>query len=130
MSLWSLLSAPLLLGCDLSKLDPFTLNLLTNDEVIAIDQDPLGKQAKQVIKKDSMQVWVKDLEDGTRAIGIFNLQNEFHSVTLSWQELGLKGNIHVRDLWSQKDLGLKPQSFTTTIPPHGVSLIKISGFTL
>ena len=129
MSLWSLLSAPLLLGCDLSKLDPFTLNLLTNDEVIAIDQDPLGKQAKQVIKKDSMQVWVKDLEDGSRAIGIFNLQNEFHSVTLNWQELGLKGNIHVRDLWSQKDLGPKPNSFTTTIPPHGVSLIKISGFT-
>jgi len=128
MSLWSLLSAPLLLGCDLSRLDPFTLNLLTNDEVIAIDQDPLGKQAKQVIKKDSMQVWVKELEDGSKAIGIFNLQNEFHSLSLNWEDIGLKGAPQVRDVWQQKDLGKKEKGYTVTVAPHGVSLIKVAGF--
>jgi alpha-galactosidase len=128
MSLWSLLSAPLLLGCDLSKLDAFTLNLLTNDEVIAVDQDPLGKQARQVIKKDSLQVWVKELEDGTKAVGIFNLQSDFHPITLKWEEIGLQGGIRVRDLWQQKDLGIKENGYTVTIAPHGVNLIKISGF--
>src|SRR6185503_5976711 len=98
ISLWSLLSAPLLLGCDLSKLDAFTLNLLTNDEVIAIDQDPLGKQARQIINQDSIQVWMKDLEDGTKALGVFNLKNDFREITLQWKDLGLKGNIQVRDL--------------------------------
>jgi alpha-galactosidase len=128
MSLWSLLSAPLLLGCDLSRLDPFTLNLLTNDEVIAIDQDPLGKQAKQVIKQDSMQVWVKDLEDGSKAVGVFNLRNGFHPVTLNWDSIGVRGKIHVRDVWQQKDLGVKEKEYTVTVAPHGVSLIRISGF--
>jgi hypothetical protein len=128
MSLWSMLSAPLLLGCDLSKLDPFTLNLLTNDEVIAIDQDPLGKQARQVLVKDSVQVWVKDLDDGTKAVGIFNLKNDFRPVTLKWEEIGLNGKIRVRDVWQQKDLGVKDDAYTVTVAPHGVNLIRISGF--
>jgi hypothetical protein len=126
MSLWILLSAPLLLGCDLARLDTFTLNLLTNDEVIAIDQDPLGKQAKQVINKDSMQVWIKDLEDGTKAIGIFNLRNDFQSTVVKWDEIGIKGKVRVRDVWRQKDLGIKQDSYDSAIPPHGVVLLKIS----
>jgi alpha-galactosidase len=73
ISLWCMLSAPLLIGCDLERLDPFTLNLLTNDEVIALDQDPLGKQAFPKIIEGDIQVWVKDLEDGNDAFGIFNL---------------------------------------------------------
>lgn len=128
ISLWSMLSAPLLLGCDLAKLDPFTLNLLTNDEVLAIDQDPLGKQARQVLNKDSIQVWVKDLEDGTKAIGIFNLNNDFTKATVKWEDLGLKGAINVRDVWQQKNLGVKKSEYTEMIPPHGVHLIKVSGF--
>ena len=128
ISLWSLLSAPLLLGCDLSKLDPFTLNMLTNDEVIAIDQDPLGKQARQVVNKDSVQVWVKELEGGAKAIGIFNLKNEFSKITLHWEEIGLKGRIQVRDAWRQKKLGTISNAYIVTVPPHGVNLIKVSGF--
>ncbi|NOX65447.1 MAG: glycoside hydrolase family 27 protein [Chlorobi bacterium] len=76
VSLWSMLSAPLLLGNDLTKLDTFTLNLITNDEVIAIDQDKLGKQATPVIKTDDIQVWKKELSDGNIAIGIFNVSKE------------------------------------------------------
>jgi alpha-galactosidase len=126
MSLWSLLSAPLLLGCDLSKLDAFTLNLLTNDEVIAVDQDPMGKQARLVVNKDSAQVWVKELEDGTKAVGVFNLGSSFRDITVDWKELGLTGNIRVRDLWQQKDLGVKKEKYTVSIPPHGVSLVKVN----
>ncbi len=128
MSLWSLLSAPLLLGCDISKLDSFTLNLLTNDEVIAVDQDRLGIQARRVIDKDSTQVWIKELSDGSKAIGIFNLSTHFRKTTVQWNDLALSGNINVRDLWQQKDLGIKKDSYEVMIPPHGVSLIKISNF--
>ena len=126
MTLWSMLSAPLLLGCDLSKLDAFTLNMLTNDEVIAIDQDPLGKQARLIINKDSVQVYVKDLEDGTKAIGIFNLKDSFNPITLKWSDLGLAGKMLVRDVWQQKGLGAKPNDYVVTVPPHGVHLIKVT----
>lgn len=127
ISLWSLLSAPLLLGCDLSKLDDFTLNLLTNDEVLAIDQDPLGKEARQVLKKDSVQVWVKDLKGGTKAIGIFNMSKRNQTIDLNWREINLNGPFKVRDLWRQKDLGLFGDKFSSFIPSHGCTLIKVSG---
>ncbi len=124
ISLWCLLSAPLLIGCDISKMDNFTLNLLTNDEVLAIDQDPLGKQAQQKIKKTNYQVWVKQLED-SYAIGIFNLSRSYQTITLNWKDAGLKGNYKTRDLWQQKDLGFFKTSFTAKVPPHGVSLLKL-----
>lgn len=124
ISLWCLLSAPLLIGCDISKMDNFTLNLLTNDEVLAIDQDPLGKQAQQKIKKTDYQVWVKQLED-SYAIGIFNLSRSYQTITLNWKDAGLKGNYKTRDLWQQKDLGFFKTSFTAKVPPHGVSLLKL-----
>jgi hypothetical protein len=126
ISLWCLLSAPLLIGCDISKLDDFTLNLLTNDEVLALDQDPLGKQAEQLIKKDNYQVWVKELEDGTKAIGIFNLADDYQTISINWNELALPNKCKVRDLWRQKDLGNFKESFTGKVVPHGVILIKVS----
>jgi hypothetical protein len=126
ISLWCLLSAPLLIGCDISKLDDFTLNLLTNDEVLAVDQDPLGKQAQQVIKNDRYQVWVKELEDGTKAIGIFNLSDDHMKITINRNELGLPDKCKVRDLWRQKDLGSFKESFTAKVVPHGVILLKIT----
>jgi hypothetical protein len=126
VSLWSLLSAPLLIGCDLSKLDDFTLNLLTNDEVIAIDQDPLGSQAVQVMKTAGHQVWVKELEGGDKAVGIFNLSGEEEVVRFYWNNLRLGENYKVRDLWRQKDLGNFGTMFGTRVPPHGVTLIRIS----
>ena len=126
VSLWCMLSAPLLIGCDLSKLDNFTLNLLTNDEVIAIDQDPLAKQAQQTLKADTYQVWMKELEDGTRALAIFNTSDKEQVVRFYWNNLGLTDNHQVRDLWRQKDLGKFYSMFATRLPPHGVTLIKIT----
>lgn len=125
ISLWCLLSAPLLIGCDISKLDDFTLNLLTNDEVLAVDQDPLGNQAKQIIKKDNYQVWMKVMEDGSYAIGIFNLGESYQNISVSSAELGIDSRSEVRDLWRQKDLGPFGFSFTTRVPPHGVTLIQV-----
>jgi alpha-galactosidase len=126
ISLWCLLSAPLLLGCDISKLDDFTLNLLTNDEVLAVDQDPLGKQARQVTANIDYQVWAKELEDGSKAIGIFNLTDDHMKITINWDELGLSNKCTVRDLWRQKELGSFKESFATKVVPHGVVLLKVT----
>lgn len=126
VSLWCLLSAPFLIGCDLSKLDDFTLNLLTNDEVIAVDQDVLGKQAKQIIKTADYQVWLKELEDGSKAIGIFNVSSKDDVVRFYWSDIGLSNSQKVRDLWRQKDIGNFDGMFATKVAAHGVTLIKAS----
>lgn len=128
ISLWSLLSSPLLLGCDLTKLDDFTLSLLTNHEVLAVNQDTKGIQA-DVVKKDedkNTQVWAKELEDGSLAVGLFNLHENDQKMGISWQELGISGRKTVRDLWRQKDLGEFSDQFEADVPTHGVVLIKIS----
>ena len=127
ISLWCLLSAPLLLGCDLEKLDPFTLGLLTNDEVLAIDQDPLVKPAHCITAPSGeAKVYVKELADGTKAIGLFNTGAESATVTVRWEEAGLKGQQRLRDLWRQKDIGSYEQSYSVKVPSHGVTLIKAS----
>jgi alpha-galactosidase len=126
ISLWCLLAAPLLLGNDLEKIDDFTLNLLTNDEVLAVNQDPLGRQAAQVLVDGRRQVWVKELEDGSRAVGLFNLARHDQILTVEWSRLDLKGAQRVRDLWRQKDLGVAAEKFTAVVPRHGVVLIKVT----
>ncbi len=125
VSLWALLSAPLLLGNDLEQLDDFTLNLITNDEVIAIDQDALGNQAIPVVKKGTIEVWKKKLADGNMAVGIFNISKQTASFSLSLKDLGIKKAASVRDLWRQRDLGYFKDTFNTIIPAHGVTLVKI-----
>jgi len=126
ISLWSLLSAPLLMGCDLTRLDDFTMNLLTNDEVIDIDQDPLGKSALPVVKTPLYQVWVKELEDGSKAIGLFNLSKNEMKISIDWAKAGLSGKQVVRDVWRQKDLGSFDNSFESNVLSHGVTLIKVT----
>ena len=125
MTAWCLLSAPLILGCDLEKLDAFTLGLLTNDEVLDLDQDPLGKPARCLVRKGELQVWVKELEDGSKAVGFFNLGREELKAQVDWSELGLKGDQSIRDLWSQTDLGKFKESFETRVNPHGVRLVRM-----
>jgi alpha-galactosidase len=125
MSLWCLLSAPLILGCDLTKLDPFTVSLLSNDEVIAVDQDPLGKPAVHITGDYFHDVWMRPLADGSYAVGIFNLAPGDFTVSVSLADLGLTGNYSVRDLWRQKDLGTFGTTFQTDIPGHGVCLIRL-----
>jgi hypothetical protein len=121
VSLWCLLAAPLLIGCDLDKLDAFTLNLLTNDEVLAIDQDELGKAAKHVAEN----VWVKELADGSKAVGIFNKSTKPANITVNWKALGLNNYKQMRDVWRQQDMGPLQSSFTKQIAPHGVMLIRL-----
>jgi len=125
VSLWSLLAAPLLIGCDISKLDAFTLNLLTNDEVLAVDQDPLGRQAVQMIRTDRYQVWVKELQDGTKAVGLFNMDTTYQKISVNFKELNLPDRISARDIWSQKEQGFFNTSYSVLIPPHGVKLLQV-----
>jgi alpha-galactosidase len=125
ISLWCLLSAPLLIGCDMTQLDPFTLNLLENDEVIAVDQDPLGKEAMTVAKNGDARVYAKDLADGSKAVGLFNLGETEAPVTVNWSDFGLKGKLRVRDLWRQKDLGKFNAAYTASVPRHGVVLLRV-----
>ncbi len=96
----------MLLGCDMARLDPFTLDLLTNDEVLAVNQDPLGKQGRRVKADESgREVWVRELEDGTRAVALFNRGAEAARVELRFVDLGLEGEQAVRDIWAKKDQG-------------------------
>ena len=125
ISLWCLLDSPLLIGCDMSQLDDFTLSLLSNDEVIAVDQDPLGKQASQIVKDGNIEIWAKDMEDGSKAVGLFNRGADGASITLKWSDLGWNGKHHVRDLWRQKDLGKFADQYSVEVPRHGVMLIRV-----
>jgi alpha-galactosidase len=145
ITLWCLLAAPLLLGCDMNHLDSFTLNLLENDEVLAVDQDSLGKQATRVAEYgqpvtiteirrgrsnrhrelEPFQIWARPLADGSHAVGLFNLSDKTAPVTVKWSELQITGKHEVRDLWRQKNLGEFEGSFSMPVGPHGAELVKI-----
>jgi alpha-galactosidase len=116
----------LLLGCDLAKLDDFTLNLLTNDEVLAVNQDPLGHGAHRVLKRADQEIYTKLLEDGSLAIGLFNLYEDEETVSIHWSDLGLTGSQQVRDLWRQHDLGLLPDGLSARVPRHGCVLVTVT----
>jgi alpha-galactosidase len=126
ISLWCLWSSPLLIGCPLDQLDDFTQNLLTNDEVLALNQDPLGKMAKQLPPDANTIVLVKDFEDGSKAVGLFNTDEGYLAVKVTWQQLGITGKQVVRDLWRQKNIGIYKDGFEAVVRPHGVILIKIT----
>ena len=125
ISLWCLLCSPLLIGCDLADMDEFTLNLLTNDEVLEVNQDPLGQQARRVQQDGLLEVWAKKMEDGSLAVGLFNREEVAKSVTAKWSDLGLSGRMRVRDLWRQKDMGTFDNDCEVKIPRHGVSLVRM-----
>lgn len=139
VSLFSLLSAPLLIGCPIEQLDAFTLNLLTNDEVITINQDPLGKPARLVLEENGVQIWLKSLEDGSYAVGLFNTADfgktpesyfrwgdeKAKPFTFEFAKIGLKGKYELRDVWRQRDLDVFKNTFDTNINHHGVVMLKI-----
>lgn len=126
ISLWALLSSPLLIGCDMEQLDDFTLSLLTNDEVIEVNQDSMGKQGMIVSEQGSIVVYAKPLEDGSMAIGLFNQGNTKAKGTLTWKSIGIRGEQTVRDIWRQHDVAKSANEFATEIEPHGVRLIKLN----
>ena len=125
MSLWCLLAAPLLAGNDLSKMTPDTLAILTNPEVIAVDQDALGMQGHRVAQEGQLEVWVKLLADGSRAVGLFNRGESVMPVTAHFRDVGAGDTASVRDLWEKRDLGVFNSSFTAQVPKHGVVLVKV-----
>ena len=126
ITLWCLVSAPLLLANDFSELNPFTLNLLENDEVLAVNQDALGKQASSIVKDGDVRIFAKDLADGSKAVGLFNAgTNGTMTVTVKWSDLKIHGSREVRDLWRQKDLGKFKGEFSLPVAPHSAELVKI-----
>ena len=125
MTIWCLDSAPLLLGNDLTAMDAFTLNVLENDEVLAIDQDSLGTQGRCVARGDGFLIYKKPLEDGSIAVGLFNTGDAAATITANWSDLEIHGSRQVRDLWRQKDLGKFNNEFSMTVAPHSAELVKI-----
>jgi len=125
VSLWALVAAPLIFSGDITRLDDFTLGLLTNDEVIDVDQDPLGKPGKRVAKNGDLEVWVRELEDGSKAVGLFNRGEGVAEVTALWADIGVQGGQSVRDLWRQKDLGVHKDAFKAYVARHGVVMTRM-----
>lgn len=125
MTLWCLLSAPLLIGCDMTRMDDLVVSLFSNDEVLAVNQDPLGRQGYRVKQDGTNEVWIKPLTDGTTAVGFFNRGEPPATVAVRWSELKLSGNEAVRDLWRQKDLGRQPAGLSATVAPHGAELFRV-----
>jgi alpha-galactosidase len=126
MSLWCLMASPLFFSGDMGHLDPFTLNVLCNAEVIAVDQDALGQCGAVVQCTDETFLMVKDMADGSKALGLFN-RGEFPAdVVAPWTVLGLAGNCAVRDLWRQHDLGQAAGEYRARVPRHGAVLVRLT----
>jgi alpha-galactosidase len=123
-SLWSLLAAPLIAGNDVRSMTEAAREILTNREVIAIDQDKLGAQGCRVRKEGDVEVWKKPLSDGM-AVGLFNRGGGTARITVKWAEVGVKGvNPRVRDLWEHKDVAAAAE-FAVDVPAHGVVLLRV-----
>jgi alpha-galactosidase len=124
MTLWSLLAAPLLAGNDLTRMTPETLEILTNPEVIAVDQDSLGAAARRIWQEGPSEVWMRPLADGSKAVGFFNRSGSPLPISVRFATIGLGHSAGVRDLWARKDLGTIQDRYTTDVPRHGAALIK------
>jgi alpha-galactosidase len=125
VSLWALQASPLIIGCDIREMDDFTFSLLANNEVIAVNQDRLGRAARRVALDRNLQVWARPLSDGSLAAGLFNRGEIPAEVTARWSALGIKVPCRVRDLWRQRDLGEFNGEYTARVPRHGVALIRL-----
>jgi len=125
MSLWAILAAPLLAGNDLSQMTPATLAILTNKDVIAIDQDALGKQGDRVTATGPFEVWSKPLKDGSQAVALFNRGEDAEMMELPYSAVSVASGYKARDVWGKKDFALG-ESYSTMVPKHGVVLLRIS----
>jgi alpha-galactosidase len=125
MSLWCLMASPLFFSGDMGKLDDFTINVLCNPEVIDVDQDALGQSARVIELGEDTFAMVKDLEDGSKAAGLFNRGEMEVPMTAKWADLGVTGKQAARDLWRQKDLGLIEGEFKAAVPGRGVVLVRL-----
>jgi alpha-galactosidase len=126
MSLWAILAAPMLAGNDLREMSPDTLAILLNKEVIAVNQDKLGRQGARVSKQGDLEVWSRPLADGGYAVGLFNRGAAEAKVTAQWSDIGITGAHAVRDLWAHADRGAVSGAFSASVPAHGVVMVKIA----
>ncbi len=125
MSMWCLMAAPLFYSGEITRLDAFTLNVLCNPEVIAIDQDALGRQGRIIRRGEDDLVLAKPLEDGSLAVGLFDLGPVGQRIEVSWTELGIEGPRQVRDVWRHKDVGVVDGAWVADVGRHGVSLVRL-----
>jgi alpha-galactosidase len=126
MSLWSILAAPLLAGNDLRNMSPAILELLTNREVIGVDQDKEGKQGKRVSKNGDLEIWARELSGGALAVALFNRGAESAKMSVRWADVGITGKSHLRDLWLHQDVDWQGPEYSATVPSHGVVLLRVS----
>jgi alpha-galactosidase len=126
-SLWAILAAPLIAGNDLRSMRPEIRDILTNKEVIAINQDPLGMQGRRVSKSGDREAWAKQLQDGSRAVVLLNRGASAQNAVVTWQEIGYPDHLSasVRDLWEHKDLSKTAGKFGATVPSHGVVMVTV-----
>jgi alpha-galactosidase len=126
-SLWAILAAPLMAGNDIAKMSDATKAILLNKEVIAIDQDPAGKEGQRIRKDGDFEVWAKQLHDGSRAVALLNRSSAAKDISVAWTEIGYPDflSASVRDLWLKKDLGKMKGSFSASVPSHAVVLVTI-----
>ncbi|MDX2055801.1 MAG: hypothetical protein SFV15_25585 [Polyangiaceae bacterium] len=127
LSLWSIVAAPLLISTDLRNATPETIAVYANTEVIAVNQDPLGKAGYRVSPAGNTEVWARELSDGGRAVVLLNRGMSATNVTAQWSQVGAQGSQTVRDLWAHANLGTMDSSFTANVPPQGVVMVKIGG---
>jgi alpha-galactosidase len=126
-SLWAILAAPLMAGNDLRTMSPEIRDILTNKEVIAVDQDPLGIRGRRVRRDGELDVWVKQLKDGSRAVVLLNRGKAEQTMTVDWEDLGYPSHLGaaVRDLWSHQDLGKFTGNFSAPVAAHGVVVVTV-----
>jgi alpha-galactosidase len=125
MSLWSILAAPLFAGNDLTKMSRATLEILTNPDVIAVDQDPAGVQGHRAWQAGPIEIWVKPLSGETKAVGLFNRKEYPTTITLNFKDVGISDSVEIRNLWERTNLGRFSGAFSIEVPAHGVVLIKV-----
>jgi len=127
MSLWSMLAAPLLAGNDLQSQTKETLAILTNRDVIAVDQDSAGKQGKRLSQSGETEIWIRDLADGSKAVAFFNRGGDTAEISLKWSDAGMQSAPKkAKDLWSHKDVELNGPEYKASVPSHVVVMIRVS----
>jgi alpha-galactosidase len=126
MALWSMLAAPLLAGNDLRSMSPAILEILTNPEVLAVDQDKDGKQGNQVWKSGDQEIWTRPLSGGAMAVAVFNRAADTTKVAVRWADLGISGNGKLRDLWLHQDIEWPGPDYSVTVPGHGSVMLRVN----
>jgi alpha-galactosidase len=125
-SLWCMLAAPLMIGCDVRSMDDVTHAILTNHEVIAIDQDALCQQGYRTSRNGMCEFWKKPLADGHLGVGIFIRGDKTRTVPVHWSDLEISGKYQVRDLWAHADMGIFDSSYSAEVEPHGSVLLRLT----